>query len=131
MSAYQEVKDALNSVLGPTPNTNVQSLTGATEILISGLPGELSDICFIATASVAVNLGYQDASATATGTARFFQIRNVAAGIWAVNFSKPIQYTRGLVLSYTASGAATVDVNTIFTPRSAGNTLLPWAAGLR
>ena len=138
---YQAFKDALNSVFnlgsGPTVQStlaastmNVQSLTAATEVLIVTGAGQLNGVCLVATGTAAVNFGYQDASATATGSARFFQIRNVVAGVWPVTFDRPASFAKGLVLSYTASGAVTLDVNTAFNTYPLGDPR-PWAPGLR
>lgn len=132
MSLYQELKDALNSVLGATLSNDVRSLTAAGEFLICSTPGELNAICVATTAaSAGINFGFQDASATGTGSTRIFQLKNIPAGVWPITFDRPIQFTKGLVLTYTASGVAALDSNTYYTPRNVGNSALPWTPGLR
>lgn len=112
-----QYRDALREVLGMTKSTSAQYLTGAIQTTVSTQPIELYSIVLASTATVAVDLRFDDVSATGLGTGAKLTLHTVPVGIWAMTFDRPIGFDKGFVINYSASGAANIDCNIVYSPR--------------
>ena len=129
MSLYRELRDALHKELPlGASSSDVQAFTAVGEVLIQSGRGTLDAVYLSASAAAGINLNFQDATATAQGVTPFFRVRGIAAGVWPVVFDRPFDFNKGLVLSYTASGAVTLGVTTLY--RSTFGDPSTWAPGL-
>lgn len=116
MSMRSEVSSALGQYFGPTTNFKSGALTAATESLIYIGPALLHSLSVIASAAGAVTFGFVDATGTATGTVATWAIYGLPQGGIYESFVTPLRFDKGLVMSYTASGAFTLSVNAQWSP---------------
>lgn len=118
MGIQREFQAALKSQFGPATNYAATGLLAATEVLISSVPCVVYGISLNATATIAPIVRLVDATATAQGTAATWGIAALPIGGIDHDFVRPLRFDKGLVLSYTASGAATVSANIQWSPWS-------------
>jgi hypothetical protein len=112
-----QFRDAIREVLGLTKSTSANYLTGAIQTTVSTQPIELYSILLAASATVAVDLRFDDVSATGLGTGSKLTLHTVPVGIWGLTFDRPIGFDKGFVINYSASGAANIDCNIVYSPR--------------
>ena len=116
MGIQREFQAALRGQFGPATNYAATGLLAASEFLISSVPCVVYGVSLNASATIAPIVRLVDATATALGTAATWGIASLPIGGIDHDFIRPIPFSKGLVLSYTASGAATVSANIQWSP---------------
>ena len=116
MRQHGEIIGALRSQFGPTNNFAATGLAAATQTLVVGVPAVVYGLSLIATATVAATFGLVNATATADGTAFTWGTAVIPVGGIVRTFARPLRFDKGLVMCYTATGAATVSFNAEWSP---------------
>lgn len=116
MIRHGEVVGALNNVFGPTNNFAATGLAAATQTLVSSVPSVVYGLSVIATATIATTLGLVNSTATANGEAMTWGTAVVPVNGISRTFARPLRFDKGIVLTYTATGAATVSLNLEWSP---------------
>jgi len=118
MGIQREFQAALKSQFGPATNYSVTGIAAATQFQISTGPSVVYGVSLEASATIAVVVRLEDATATGTGTAATWGISSIPIGGIDHDFLRPIPFSKGITFSYTATGAATVSANIQWSPWS-------------
>ena len=99
--------DALRSVFGSTPKTDVPAVTaGVNNILVSG-PAEVYGITIgFNAAGTAAAFSLVDGTGTGTGTDVRWAMRGSSTTPFSMEWVRPLRFDAGLVRVFSATGAA-------------------------
>lgn len=106
---------AIRSVLGPVFTDSANNAAAYNKQVIIG-PAEVYDVTLFATATGAGTFQLIDATASGTGTDTVLWQTNVILQQIVGNFSRPLKFTKGLQISYTATAATTLASNVSWAP---------------
>jgi len=115
---FNPMLQALRDVLGAARTTS-QTYTGAlaTQAIIG--PGEVYGIDFLASAAGVGTFQLVDASATGIGGSVIWGTTAIPTS-FAHEFVRPLAFSKGLNISYTATAAVAITSNVTWSPRNYG-----------
>lgn len=120
MSIGLAFRDSLRTFFGPAQNVNAQFLGSGQTLYYSPLVASAQGGTYVllygfslaASSNAPVDIQFVDASATATGVAPTWRTKSLGVTTTLnYDFLRPIPFYNGLVFSYTASGANTLNFN--------------------